>query len=515
MKMGRKQPQGESGQTAILFAIMIIGLLAFVGLAVDGGSVFTERRVVQNAADSAAFTGVHYIFSSNAPSETRLREVVNSAAEANGVPDTDGNPGNAVNDNINSFYTDSRGSRLPSQPCYIVPCGSIPTTARGLEVTVGSEVSTYFLGVIDLESLDVGASAVAVASGGGGGGGDLGDNALVAFGSCSAAEKPLDMSASNVDIIGNVYSSTWFENRGDNNHYHGQVYYGDGYGYIDTASPAGVYEPNPPGEPQPITSTPGVDPLAGLFTVADFDCTSGSIGSTVATCYDLTVHAPDYGNKITTQLLRQRSPDGTTPFLDPSTNQLREGLYYGGPYPFIIGQKQMVGTVTLVTSNIIKITENDIQLTGYLDDNTVIPGLLFFSSYTPAAPFNECTNHEDLVKGALDEEPINTTGNAGTIPPGVYHGDDKAGCVDLDQPSNCYELGSLQYIGLIYAPNGRVATSGDGATYIGAIVAPSIRVNGFGNRSEGSGTDPDRVGALFVRDANLFPETELTISLDR
>ena len=123
-----------------------------------------------------------------------------------------------------------------------------------------------------------------------------------------------------------------------------------------------------------------------------------------------------------------------------------------------------------------------------------------------------CTNYEDLEEW---EVPIDTTGNAGQVSPGVYHADDKAGCVDLDSPADCYELGSLQFIGLIYASGGRVATSGDGASYVGAIVAPSIRINGSRNRSEGGGTKPDKVGALFVRDANLFPSSEQRIYLDQ
>ncbi len=502
-----------SGQTAILFAIMIVGVLAFVGLAVDGGNIFKERRVMQNSADSASLSGVHYLVSSNAPSETRLQEIVNSVAEGNGTADTDGTPGNATNGNVRVFYTDARGNRMVTQPCYIVPCGSIPSTARGLEVEVGGQVSTYFLGVIDLDILDVGANAVAVASGGNSAA-NLGDNVLVAFGSCPNTAKPLDLSASNVDFIGGVYSSTWFENRGDSNHYHGQTYYGKGYGFIDTAAKPGVYEPDPPGMPQPVDTSPGVDPLAGLFTVADFNCSTGAIGSDPSlTCYDLTVFAPAYGNAITTQLLRQQSPDGTTPFLNTTTGKLRPGIYYGGSYPFVIGFKQMVGTVTFVTSSTIKITENDVQLTGYMPDNTVIPGLLFFSAHKPTAPNNECTNHEDLIK--TNDGPINTTGNSGTVQPGVYHADDKPGCVDLDQPSNCYVLGSLQYIGLIYAPYGRVATSGDGASYVGAIIAPSIRVNGFRTRSNGKKGAPDKVGALFVRDPNLFPDTMQTISLHK
>jgi len=520
MQKGFTGQQSQAGQTAVLFALMIIGLVVFIGLAVDGGSVFNGRRVAQNAADSAALTGVHYIIGSDAPTETRLRQVVNGVIEANDIPDTDGFPGNEINDNVALYYTDARGSRLITQPCYEVPCGSIPTTARGLEVVIDHRVPTYFLGVIDRDSLAVKADAVAIVTGGTGGA-SVGDNVLVAFGNCSQGDIPLDSSAYNVDFIGGVHSATWFENRGDSNHYHGQVTYGEGYGWIDTADVPGEYYPDPPGEPQPVTTTAGIDPLAGLFTVDDFNCTSGAIGTHGdVTCYDLTVHAPDYGNAITTQLLKQRSPDGGDPFLveiERNTWQLRPGLYYGGNYPFDFGEQGVVGNVTLVTSSTIKITEDDGQFTGYMPPGTPIPGLLFYSAHKPDPDqgFDACTNHEDLIDANPDEEPINTTGNSASSQPGVYHADDKDGCIDLDNPSECYELGSLRYIGLIYAPYGRVATSGDGASYVGAIVAPSIRINGSKNRREGSRDRPDTVGALFVRDPTLFPPTEQLISLER
>lgn len=53
--MNRKK--AESGQALILVAIGFISLLGFAGLAIDGGRVFSERRNIQNVADTAAFTG--------------------------------------------------------------------------------------------------------------------------------------------------------------------------------------------------------------------------------------------------------------------------------------------------------------------------------------------------------------------------------------------------------------------------------------------------------------------------
>jgi hypothetical protein len=47
----------ESAQAIVIFAIALVGIIAFVALAVDGGKLYTERRNEQSAADSAAFAG--------------------------------------------------------------------------------------------------------------------------------------------------------------------------------------------------------------------------------------------------------------------------------------------------------------------------------------------------------------------------------------------------------------------------------------------------------------------------
>lgn len=47
----------QSGQIIVLFAIVLVGLLAFAGLAIDGAMVYSDRRVDQNTADSAAMAG--------------------------------------------------------------------------------------------------------------------------------------------------------------------------------------------------------------------------------------------------------------------------------------------------------------------------------------------------------------------------------------------------------------------------------------------------------------------------
>ena len=44
----------ERGQALILIAFAMVGLVAMVGLAIDGSAKFSDRRHAQNAADTAA-----------------------------------------------------------------------------------------------------------------------------------------------------------------------------------------------------------------------------------------------------------------------------------------------------------------------------------------------------------------------------------------------------------------------------------------------------------------------------
>lgn len=52
-----RRPADERGQALVLVAVLLLGLVAVVGLATDGGLVFAQRRELQNLADAAALAG--------------------------------------------------------------------------------------------------------------------------------------------------------------------------------------------------------------------------------------------------------------------------------------------------------------------------------------------------------------------------------------------------------------------------------------------------------------------------
>ncbi len=53
----KKRHSSERGQILILLVLVVIGLLGFTALAIDGGMIFADRRYSQSAADAASLAG--------------------------------------------------------------------------------------------------------------------------------------------------------------------------------------------------------------------------------------------------------------------------------------------------------------------------------------------------------------------------------------------------------------------------------------------------------------------------
>jgi Flp pilus assembly protein TadG len=60
--MHRHTTRDERGATLVILALTLTGVLAVAALAIDGGRLFTGRRQVQNAADTAAVAGAQALF---------------------------------------------------------------------------------------------------------------------------------------------------------------------------------------------------------------------------------------------------------------------------------------------------------------------------------------------------------------------------------------------------------------------------------------------------------------------
>ena len=90
MKMTRRHrpaAAGERGQILVLFALAATAVIAMVGLVLDGGDTFAQRRDQQNGADVAAMAGANAYMNTNGSPATRQAAAiaaVGAAATRNG-----------------------------------------------------------------------------------------------------------------------------------------------------------------------------------------------------------------------------------------------------------------------------------------------------------------------------------------------------------------------------------------------------------------------------------------------
>ncbi|MDO8616502.1 MAG: pilus assembly protein TadG-related protein [Dehalococcoidia bacterium] len=68
------EPQRETGQTLIMFALALIALIGFMAMVTDVGLAMQERRNAQNAADAAALAGVRFLPGDTAAANAAARD---------------------------------------------------------------------------------------------------------------------------------------------------------------------------------------------------------------------------------------------------------------------------------------------------------------------------------------------------------------------------------------------------------------------------------------------------------
>jgi hypothetical protein len=140
----------------------LVGLIIFVALTVDMSGSFWWRRILQNTADGGALAGAQELarqINAESFNDTLIRRRICEYAEENGVEDTDGVPGNTVNDNIVAYYTDEKGNRVSNTP---IGQGTVPNKAWGVEVFAYGTAQSYFGGMLGFDSYAIEADAAAI-----------------------------------------------------------------------------------------------------------------------------------------------------------------------------------------------------------------------------------------------------------------------------------------------------------------------------------------------------------------
>jgi hypothetical protein len=82
--MNQKTRRDELGQNLIIFAVVIVVLVALAGLVIDGGFAYAKRREAQNAADAGALAGVEALCAGE-PATTVQAQALDYAITRNGA----------------------------------------------------------------------------------------------------------------------------------------------------------------------------------------------------------------------------------------------------------------------------------------------------------------------------------------------------------------------------------------------------------------------------------------------
>jgi Flp pilus assembly protein TadG len=150
----RRARKASRGQTLVFFALASLVLLGALGLAIDAGFDFAQRRGMQNAADAAALAGAKIVSTNDGSgSNYPVLSTVQSIAQQNGVQDpTD--PAQLTCE----LLTDTL---LSNGAC---TDGVIPTTngiTSAVRVTVRETHQTFILPALGITSSSTGATATA------------------------------------------------------------------------------------------------------------------------------------------------------------------------------------------------------------------------------------------------------------------------------------------------------------------------------------------------------------------
>ncbi len=153
----------EHGQSIVIIAVVMVGLIALMGLAIDGGALFMQRREMQSAADAAALSGTRAlaeaICGDAAFNDAFISAAINKYAESNGVKDTNSVPGDAINGNVRAHYVNAGEAVIGT-----VGSGTIPVGSTGISVTVSITYPTYFMAVVGVHNASTYGKATAMTS---------------------------------------------------------------------------------------------------------------------------------------------------------------------------------------------------------------------------------------------------------------------------------------------------------------------------------------------------------------
>lgn len=160
-------------------ALCMMVMIAVIGLAVDGGALFAERRAAQNGADAMALAGARkmleiydstvvntlpLITNGTSSQEQQVKAAIDTYSSRNKTTLLEAY---FVNDNkqvvstgLNPLASPACGSSV-GRPCQVGQNGNIPwnSGAKGVMIKGSSQTNSFFVGFIGFHSLEAAATA--------------------------------------------------------------------------------------------------------------------------------------------------------------------------------------------------------------------------------------------------------------------------------------------------------------------------------------------------------------------
>jgi hypothetical protein len=150
----------QRAQVIVLFALGIVGFTALLGLILDGGTAFVQRRTAQNAADAAALAGTRALQQAASSPTLTIPSEICKYVLANNF---------GVTPHVSAYYVDASGNKvvgsdivLPPNCAGSVSYASIWSGVAGVHVDVTfGPYNTYVAGIVGVRQLAARASATA------------------------------------------------------------------------------------------------------------------------------------------------------------------------------------------------------------------------------------------------------------------------------------------------------------------------------------------------------------------
>jgi hypothetical protein len=163
----------ERGAALIIVALSLVSLMAVAGLIIDGGRVYSERRQMQNASDSAAMAGARELdlirteLQQTPPGAVDADDIYEAALDA--AEDNGADPGT----DFECYIVAEGGSYVTGSAATSVcpPDDGVPSPlpggllAAGVEIATRSSQETFFARVGGTESFQARAGATAQVQG--------------------------------------------------------------------------------------------------------------------------------------------------------------------------------------------------------------------------------------------------------------------------------------------------------------------------------------------------------------